>query len=245
MTRMRDYDQEFQDNALRQYAYDFDSVVRRYMMRTLAPFFPKDARALEIGCFEGESTRLFAECFRDLTVLEASGELIHTARERVPGHVAFVHDAIETAEFAPQFDAIFLVHTLEHLDAPVEAMARIRQWLSPTGRFFVVVPNAQAASRQIAVRMGLIDTNNAVTEGERLHGHRCTFSLDTLEHAARSAGLRVHFRGGIMFKPFANFQFDRLIEHKIIDQAYIEGCYALGQQYPELTASIYLVCGRD
>ena len=47
-----------------------------------------------------------------------------------------------------------------------------------------------------------------------------------------------------MFKPFANFQFDKLIEHKIIDQGYLDGCYALGMQYPELAASIYVVCGR-
>ena len=99
-----------------------------------------------------------------------------------------MHDTIETAQFGQEFDAIFLVHTLEHLDGPVEALARIGGWLKDGGRLFVVVPNAQAASRQIAVRMGLIDTNNAVTEGERVHGHRCTFSLDTLEHTARSAG---------------------------------------------------------
>jgi hypothetical protein len=117
--------------------------------------------------------------------------------------------------------------------------------LSPGGRFFVVVPNAQAASRQIAVRMGLIETNHSVTEGERIHGHRCTYSLDTLEHDVRSAGLRVESRGGVMFKPFANFQFDRMIRHQVIDNAYLEGCYALGMQYPELAASIYVVCRRD
>ena len=241
---MRNYDTEFQDNTLRQYAYDFDSVVRRYMMRTLAPFFPRNGKALEIGCFEGESTRLIAEHFDDLTVLEASGELIATARGNVRPDVTFVHDTIETVEFGAQFDAIFLVHTLEHLDAPIDALARIGAWLTPGGRLFLVVPNAQAASRQIAVRMGLIETNNAVTDGERIHGHRCTYSLDTLEHDARSAGLRVDVRGGVMFKPFANFQFDKLIEHKIIDQGYLDGCYALGMQYPELAASIYLVCGR-
>jgi 2-polyprenyl-3-methyl-5-hydroxy-6-metoxy-1,4-benzoquinol methylase len=242
---MRNYDKEFQDTSLRKYAYDFDSVVRRYMMRTLSPFFPRDGKALEIGCFEGESTRLIAEDFAGLTVLEASGELIETARANVPADVQFVHDTIENVSFGQQFDAIFLVHTLEHLDAPIEALARIRSWLSPGGRLFLVVPNAQAASRQIAVRMGLIETNSSVTEGERIHGHRCTYSLDTLEHDARSAGLRIDFRGGVMFKPFANFQFDKLIENKIIDQGYLDGCYALGMQYPELCSSIYLVCGRD
>jgi SAM-dependent methyltransferase len=242
---MRNYDREFQDNNLRKYAYDFDSVVRRYMMRTLAPFFPRAGRALEIGCFEGESTALIGEHFADLTVLEASGELIDKARANVRGDIAFVHDRIETASFGREFDAIFLVHTLEHLDAPVEALSRLSGWLTEAGRLFLVVPNAQAASRQIAVRMGLIETNNSVTEGERVHGHRCTYSLDTLEHDARSAGLRVDFRGGVMFKPFANFQFDRLLEHRIIDQGYLDGCYALGMQYPELCSSIYLVCGRD
>jgi SAM-dependent methyltransferase len=242
---MRDYDREFQDNELRQYAYDFDSIVRGYMMRTLSPFFPKDGKALEIGCFEGDSTRLFAEHFDDLTVLEASNELIQIARGRMPSSVSFIHGTIEAASLDPIYDAIFLVHTLEHLDAPVEALTRIRNWLSPGGRFFVVVPNAQAASRQIAVRMGLIETNHSVTEGERIHGHRCTYSLDTLEHDVRSAGLRVESRGGVMFKPFANFQFDRMIRHQVIDNAYLEGCYALGMQYPELAASIYVVCRRD
>jgi 2-polyprenyl-3-methyl-5-hydroxy-6-metoxy-1,4-benzoquinol methylase len=227
---MRDYDSEFQNNDLRQYAYDFDSVVRRYMMRTLTPFF-SNGKALELGCFEGESTKLFSDQFRDLTVLEASAELIEVARE--------------SASLDAIYDSIFLVHTLEHLDEPIKALARIRQWLSPTGRLFVVIPNAQAASRQIAVHMGLIETNNSVTEGERIHGHRCTYSADTLEHDVRSAGLNIFSRGGIFFKPFANFQFDLLMRHKIIDQAYLDGCYALGMRYPELTSSLYVVCTKE
>lgn len=241
---MRDYDSEFQNNELRQYAYDFDSVVRRYMMRTLSPFF-SNGKALELGCFEGESTKLFSDHFSDLTVLEASGELIEIARRQVPDTVSFIHGTIESTSLDAIYDSIFLVHTLEHIDEPVEALARIRQWLSPSGRLFVVVPNAQAASRQIAVHMGLIDTNNSVTEGERIHGHRCTYSADTLEHDARSAGLHVQSRGGIFFKPFANFQFDLLTKQKVIDQAYLDGCYALGMRYPELTSSIYLVCTKE
>jgi SAM-dependent methyltransferase len=238
---MRDYNNEFKDNSLRKYAYDFDSIVRRYMMRTLAPFFFK-GKCLEIGCFEGASTSLLAEQFDDLTVLEASIDLIEVARSKVPKQVKFVFGTIETATLDEKYESIFLVHTLEHLDSPIESLQRIGSWLTPNGRLFVVVPNAQAASRQIAVHMGLIDTNNSVTEGERIHGHRCTYSLDTLEYDVRCAGLRAISRGGIFFKPFANFQFDLLISNKIVDHAYLDGCYELGMIYPELTASIYLVC---
>jgi len=239
---MRNYNEEFQNNDQRQYAYDFDSVVRAYMMRTLAPFFFPDGKALEIGCFEGDSTRLYSEHFSDLTVLEASDQLIETARKRVPANIKFIHASIETADIEPIYDSIFLVHTLEHLDDPVACLARIRGWLKPSGRFFIVVPNANAASRQIAVKMGLIESNQAVTPGESAHGHRCTYSFDTLENDARKAGLKIEARGGVFFKPFANFQFDALIKQKIIDQAYLDGCYALGMHYPELTASIYLIC---
>ena len=240
---MRDHNQEYQDNESRRYAYDFDQVVRRYMMRTLSPFFT-DGKALELGCFEGETTKLYAERFGDLTVIEAADSLIEIARKKVPASVRFIHSTIETAELEPVYDAIFLVHTLEHLDRPVEALSRIRGWLSPAGRLFVVVPNANAASRQIAVKMGLVEANDAVTEGERAHGHRRTYSLDTLENDARQAHLKVESRGGIFFKPFANFQFDLLMKNKIIDEGYLEGCYALGMQYPELSASVYLVCTR-
>jgi SAM-dependent methyltransferase len=241
---MRNYEKEFQDNALRQYAYDFDSVVRNYMMRTFSPFF-KAGKALELGCFEGDSTKLLMEHFDDLTVVEASHDLLERARAKVGTQVQFIHSTFEALSLPAQFDFIFLVHTLEHLDDPVASLRHIRSWLSPSGLLFIVVPNAMAPSRQIAVKMGLIEHNHAVTPGEREHGHRCTYSFDTLESDARSANLVVRSRGGILFKPFANFQFDLLIRNKIIDMAYVEGCYALGMQYPELTSSIYLVCSAD
>jgi 2-polyprenyl-3-methyl-5-hydroxy-6-metoxy-1,4-benzoquinol methylase len=240
---MRNHNQEYRDNESRRYAYDFDYVVRRYMMRTLSPFFTK-GRALELGCFEGETTKLYSEYFEDLTVVEAADSLIEIAKTKVPKRVRFIHSTIETADLEPLYDSIFLVHTLEHLDHPVEALSRVRNWLSPAGRLFVVVPNADAASRQIAVKMGLVETNNSVTAGELAHGHRRTYSLDTLEHEVRQAGLNIESRGGVFFKAFANFQFDLLLKSKVIDEAYLDGCYALGMQYPELTASIYLVCTR-
>jgi 2-polyprenyl-3-methyl-5-hydroxy-6-metoxy-1,4-benzoquinol methylase len=240
---MRDFDNEYQAQGARRYAYDFDHVVRRFMMRTLEPFF-LPGKALELGCFEGDTTRLYAERFNDVTVLEAAASLIEVARQRVPTSVKFIHSTIETARLDQEYDQIFLVHTLEHLDDPVAALERIGRWLSPRGRLFVVVPNANAASRQIAVHMGLVSHQAAVTEAERTHGHRITYGLDTLERDVRAAGLKVISRGGIFFKPFANFQFDQLIKHDIIDDAYLEGCYEMGMIYPDLSASVYTVCMR-
>jgi 2-polyprenyl-3-methyl-5-hydroxy-6-metoxy-1,4-benzoquinol methylase len=240
---MRNHNTEFQDNANRRYAYGFDHLLRDYILRTLAPWL-RPGKALELGCFEGAMTELIAARCPDLTVVEAADQLIEVAKARVPSRVKFVHSTIENAEFDAVFETIFLVHTLEHLDQRVDALARIGEWLAPEGRLLIVVPNAHAASRQLAVKMGLIETSTTVTEGERAHGHRVTYSLDTLEHDARSARLFIESRGGIFFKPFANFQFDLMMEHRVIEPAYLEACYQLGMQYPDLSASIYLVCGR-
>jgi 2-polyprenyl-3-methyl-5-hydroxy-6-metoxy-1,4-benzoquinol methylase len=238
----RDYNAEHKD-GVRKYAYRFDTILRRYIMRTLEPFLPA-GRALEMGCYTGDMTELIAGRYADVTVIEASEELVAAAGARLEGRARFVLGTFETVDISDRYDAIFLVHTLEHLDDPVSVLRRVNDWLADGGRLFVVVPNANAASRQIAVHMGLIPFNDAVTDDERLHGHRKTYRLDTLARDALDGGLRIVQSGGVFFKPLANYQFDRLLDGDVISDAYLEGCYRLGRQYPDLCASIFLVCQR-
>jgi 2-polyprenyl-3-methyl-5-hydroxy-6-metoxy-1,4-benzoquinol methylase len=238
----RDYDAEYKDSA-RKYAYRFDAVLRRYIMRTLDPFLPA-GRALEMGCYTGDVTELIADRYDDLTVIEASEELVVAASSRLGPRARFVQGTFETVDLATRYDAIFLIHTLEHLDDPVAVLRRVNDWLTDRGRLFIVVPNANAASRQIAVHMGLIPFNDAVTGDERVHGHRKTYRMDTLERDVLDAGLRIVQSGGVFFKPLANFQFDELMGGPVISDAYLEGCYRLGMHYPDLCASIWIVCER-
>jgi 2-polyprenyl-3-methyl-5-hydroxy-6-metoxy-1,4-benzoquinol methylase len=236
----RNFDLEFADND-RRYAYDFDDTLRSYMMRTLLPFFSAGS-ALEIGCFEGQFTQRIMLHFDDVTVVDASARLIELAKVRTAGRPTFICSRIEDVELGRTFDNIFLVHTLEHFDEPVMALSRIRSFLSARGRLFVVVPNANAPSRQIAVKMGLIASNAAITEGEFHHGHRATYAFDTLTRDARESGLTVERQGGVFFKPLSNGQFDRAIANDVVSAEYLEGCYQLGFQYPDLCASIFLIC---
>ncbi len=69
-------------------------------------------------------------------------------------------------------------------------------------------------------------------------------TLDTLERDAVAAGLKVTYRSGIFFKALANFQWDRLLQTDIISKEYLDGCDKLGQQYPDLCSSIFLMCER-
>jgi 2-polyprenyl-3-methyl-5-hydroxy-6-metoxy-1,4-benzoquinol methylase len=241
MCTTRDYAQEAADNSERRYVYNFDAVLRRYMMRAFRPFLPV-GRAVEVGCYEGDFTALLAPFYTDLTVVDVLASALARTQERV-GTVHAIQGTVESIDLpAASFDAAFLIHVLEHLNDPVAVLRRIGTWLRPGGRLFVVCPNANAASRQIAVKMGLISRATAVTPGERAHGHRRTYTYDTLERDVRAAGLSVHHGGGVFFKALANFQFDRLLNTDIINTAYLDGCSELGTIYPDLCASVFLVC---
>lgn len=241
---MRDLNQEFADTDDRKYAYDFDYRMHEYMERTFRPLLPQ-GRALEMGCYHGKFTRRLERLFDDVTVVEGASDLIEVARKEVGDKVRFELSRFEDFKPSSGFDAIFLLHTLEHLDDAVAVLKRIRSWLTPQGKLFLAVPNAHAASRQIAVRMGLISHPTAVTEGEALHGHRRTYDAAGLKADVNAAGLKVLESGGIVFKPLANFQFDNALRKGVIDDAYLDGCYGLGKAYPDLCASLYAVCQRD
>jgi 2-polyprenyl-3-methyl-5-hydroxy-6-metoxy-1,4-benzoquinol methylase len=241
----RDYNLESKDNEGRKYGYSFDyDVLHHYMIESFIPFF-RQGKTLELGSFEGSFTKRLLGLSDDITCVEASDDAISRAKATIGGSVTFVNSLFETVQLTEKYDNIVLTHVLEHLDDPVFVMKRINdEWLSDTGRFFLVCPNANAPSRQIAVKMGIISHNGAITPAEAAHGHRCTYSLDTLERDAVAAGLRVAHRSGIFFKALANFQWDRLLKTDIISKEYLDGCYKLGQLYPDLCSSIFLMCER-
>jgi 2-polyprenyl-3-methyl-5-hydroxy-6-metoxy-1,4-benzoquinol methylase len=215
-----------------------------FMYESFSPFF-KAGNLLELGSFRGDFTRRLMERFSDVTCVEASDKALNDAKTKLGTGPTYVNSTFEDLRLTRQYDNIVLTHVLEHLDNPVAVLGRInREWLAHNGRLFLVCPNANAPSRQIAVKMGLITHNAAVTVSEAEHGHRCTYTLDTLERDAVAAGLRVVHRSGIFFKALANFQWDELLKTNIISESYLEGCFKLGQQYPDLCSSIFLLCER-
>jgi 2-polyprenyl-3-methyl-5-hydroxy-6-metoxy-1,4-benzoquinol methylase len=246
MNLPRCYDDEIKDTAGHQYAYSFDfDIMHPYMLQSFEPFL-RPGSLLELGSFKGDFTRLFLDRFDDVTCVEASDEAIGKARNSLGDRVKFVHSTFETVTLPQRYDNVVLTHVLEHLDDPVRVLKRVNEeWLNVGGRLFLVCPNANAASRQIAVKMGIIPHNSAVTHAEAEHGHRCTYTLDTLERDVVAAGLKVVHRSGIFFKALANFQWDQLLHTNIISQEYLDGCFKLGQQYPDLCSSIFLLCAPE
>ena len=241
----RDYNSEIKNNKDRDYFYNFDiDVMHPFMFETFERYLKNDD-VLELGSFDGSFTKLLQKTFREIHCIEASSDAIQIAQNNLSGDIHFHKGTFENVNLDRKFNNIILTHVLEHLDNPVEELSNIRKrWLTDGGRLFVVCPNANAPSRQIAVRMGLIDYNSAVTEGEKEHGHTITYTFDTLRRDVVKAGLNPVSQEGIFFKALANFQWDQAIQNGIVSKEYLRGCFELGKIYPDLCSSIFILCEK-
>ena len=238
---MRDLNKELLANNERLYAYNFDYIIRNALLQRVAVWLNPDDQTLEIGAYEGGMTEQIKEKFADLSVLEGSSELAAGLIHKFGHEILVINELVENFTPSDKFGTIFLVHTLEHLDEPINSLKRIANWLKPEGRLVVAVPNGEALSRQIAVRMGLIESNESVTEGEYLQGHRKTYTMASLLAEVRWAGLNVLDFGGVIVKPLSNSQFDKALEIGIISQEYVRACDELAREYPNLAASVFVV----
>ena len=243
--KKRNYNKEFKDTNDHKYAYNFDfDVMHHYMIECLKHHFLQGS-CLELGSFKGDFTKRLIPYFTDITCVEASDEAIKIAKQNLDNNITYINSIFEETYLTKKYDNIILTHVLEHIDNPISLLSKIKnEWLSDNGKLFLVCPNANAPSRQIAVKMGLITHNTAITPAEKEHGHRITYTLDTLERDVKSSGLNVIYRSGIFFKALANFQWDQILNTNIISKEYLDGCYQLGQQYPDLCSSIVLICKK-
>lgn len=245
--KIRDYNREILDTDEHKYVYNFDfDVMHKYMIESFKPFL-KEGNALELGSYKGDFTEKIIPFFKNITCIEGSEDAIIIANRKFSNldNIKLILSTFEELNLFEKFDNVILTHVLEHVDNPVELLKKINDtWLNDNGVLFVVCPNANSPSRQIAVKMGIISHTTAITESEMKHGHKITYNMDTLERDISKSGLKIIYRTGIFFKALANFQWDKLLNTDIISNEYLDGCFKLGQQYPDLCSSIMFVCKK-
>lgn len=242
---MNRLNQQFIDNDERNYAYNFDWIIRSFLLENWAAEISPESPSLELGAFQGDMTQqIFALCPK-LTVVEGASDLVEILQKRFDGQVKVVNSLFEDYSPQEQFSNIFLVHTLEHLEFPSKLLRKIKEeWLAPGGTLFVAVPNANALSRQIAVQMDLVAYNSAVTPGEKEHGHYRTYSLDTLRNELINAGIENARYGGVILKTLSNGQFDTALSTGVISESYVRALDNLAKIHPDLSASIFAVYSK-
>jgi len=120
--------------------------VNRRLVRYLASHLPKrEKRAafvLESGCGPAFATSLFAKDarVRRAVCLDIDEAALHEAKRRDPTCCAVVGDMCNMPFRPDSFAMVFSSSTVEHLDAPKEAVQEMHRVCNRDGRVFVGVP---------------------------------------------------------------------------------------------------------
>lgn len=102
-----------------------------------------NAKAIEIGCGAGYSTQRLTKLLPGNVTLEASefvAHMIPTAQKLNPGMRITEESVYETQHENDEFDLVFLLEVLEHLDFPDTGLAELKRITKPGGYLVLGVP---------------------------------------------------------------------------------------------------------
>lgn len=204
-------------------------------------------KVLQLGCSGGYETKFLADNFGEVVVVDGSRNFIDSMKKSELGNnIDYRYSLFEDYEFENDtYDYVFCNYILEHVISPVDVLRSVRRSVSDNGgKVFATVPNFNAFSRQLAVKMGLIKDLQGLTENDHRHGHRRTYDLSTFSNGFLEAGYKIIETKGVIFKILADFQLNKMIEAGIITEEHIYGLQTMGEGYPELCDSIFLVAQK-
>jgi 2-polyprenyl-3-methyl-5-hydroxy-6-metoxy-1,4-benzoquinol methylase len=154
----------------------------RERCESLAMFVPAvtGGRLLDVGCGNGVFAARMRSLGWEVTGVEPDAAAAAAAREvfALPVHGGPLESA---ALPAASFDAITLVHVIEHIPDPVAALTECRRLLKPGGLLVAVTPNILSLGRRV---FGVHWMHWDVPR------HRYLFSPASLAQVAQRAGLR-------------------------------------------------------
>ena len=137
----------------------------------------EESRAIELGCGQGFSTMRLQTILDERVHLEAS-EYLHdqvlVARENNPSIKVIQESIYELARESEDFDLVFLLEVLEHLDRPGLALQEVRRVLKPGGFLIAGVPR-EPLWRVLNMARGKYLSRLGNTPGHLNHWSKRTF----------------------------------------------------------------------
>lgn len=228
------------DDHLRAYQgeniYDFDNHILLKWYPERVRQFSADANSLlELGLGHGITATVFGKHFKRHVVVDASPAVIANFHKTYPDSKAeIVESYFETFDTDECFDVIMFGFILEHVDDPVLILKHFRRFLKPDGRMFVTVPNAEVLNRRLGHLAGMLPDMTALSDHDRLLGHKRYYTVQTLKQDLKRAGYVVKRLEGIYLKPLTTTQ---MLSHNF-DQSVIDALCKVAVDYPELSCGL-------
>ena len=216
------------------YDYDNEIMLKWYSNRIVS--LTKGATSLlELGLGHGHTTNILSENFSRHVVLDGSAKVIRHFNENYPlCPVEIIETFFENFESDETFDVIVLGFILEHVDDPVVVMNHFKNFLSPNGKMFVSVPNAEVMNRKLGNLAGLLDDMTLLSPNDHLLGHQRFYTVQTLTEDINLSGFTIDRLEGIYLKPLTTSQMISLR----LNTSLIDALCLLGIEYPELSCGL-------
>lgn len=107
------------------------------MAHVIGKYLVKDSSALEVGCAYGDLLHTIQQNYtRNVTGLD----LVNIVRENYLFPMRIL--SLEDVHFSREFDAIIMVHVIEHLKNPNWCLSRLNKFLKDNGKIFIFTNEA-------------------------------------------------------------------------------------------------------
>jgi len=178
------YRAEYLGAVLPEESYSRQVEPSRKIVRRMMPHLRPDMRLLEIGSSAGHFLEAVRPYVAKAVGVEPGLKHANWARERLG--LKMVN---QLCELEPgTFDAIALLHTLEHFRNPVQYLVELKTYLARGGSIFVEVPNVDDALLSLYKVPGF-------AEFYFQKAHLYYFSAETLRRTLAVAGLQAAVSG--------------------------------------------------
>jgi len=148
--------------------------------RQVSPLLRNDSRVLEVGAGIGCTVKVFEQAGFQAEGIDVGSDFLRFSKEQLNANVKIK----SLCDISPErnYDAVLLVHVIEHLRSPRQSLGHISELLKPGGMLYVECPNLQAP---FARRSRLFHT-----------AHIHNYVPSTLQMLAESCGFRLRKRFG-------------------------------------------------
>lgn len=216
-----------------------NAKVINYRYRRLAEFFQGDS-VLELGCADGQGLDILLQKFSRVVAVDGSKRLLNRLKRTVQSpKLTLVHSYFEKLSLNETFDTVLMGHILEHVDDPQTVIRQAIKHLKPNGILIADVPNGNSIHRHVGVAMGLLQSVTDLNDADRSIGHQRVYMPETFRSEFTHLNLDMVTSGGFFIKPLANYQLETCLDEKQLG-AFL----AVGEQFANIAAEIYVVCRR-
>lgn len=160
--------------------------------KQISSALPAGAKVLEVGAGIGCTVKVFEKAGFDSQGIDPGSEFLKYSRDSLHANVSIC--SLEDLPQNQDFDAVLLIHVIEHLRSPVTALKHIAGLLKPDGMFYVECPNLQAPFASRGRLFHYAHIHNYVPETLRQTGEVSGFKLQQRFGDDRDPNLQMLFR---------------------------------------------------